>query len=95
MKQITKGTERGRARSAVSKGGWSNLAYMGAGMVGGAIGYNLPSTLGGSLGPAATGGSYRDRDYAKTMDELDKLNRPPELSSTQPAIRANESPLEY
>lgn len=43
------------AGSAVSKGGWSSLAYMGAGMVGGAIGYQAGSSLRSRAGAYAFG----------------------------------------
>jgi hypothetical protein len=75
---------------AVARGGWSSLAYMGAGMVGGAIGYNLPGLLNGSSGPAATGGSDRDRDYASTMKQLDELNRSPGLSSAETSAKQSQ-----
>jgi RHS repeat-associated protein len=57
------------AGSAVAKGGWSSLAYMGAGMVGGAAGYGL----GGYL-DQNTAGPYSLGNNAGTTEDNLKAN---------------------
>jgi len=74
------------AGSAVANGGWSSLAYMGAGILGGAIGYGLGGYLNGSANsstaqaadPQSSVGQDRDADGLS-----ERLNRQPELWSSE------------